>query len=70
MYCVPFQVTAFENDVFIALETSKIDTFLTIFLCIIKQLGFSFSIVDLCAQRGFEVIFRAQDDKTVPKHAS
>ena len=70
--CVKFQGDTFKNDLFIVFETSKMATFHDIpnFLCIIKQLGFSFLYVVLCAHHGSLVIFRAQDDKTTQKHVS
>ena len=67
--CTKFQVDIFENDVFIALGTFKIVTFHDISMHYQAILLFV-SIVDLCAQHGSKVIFRAQDDKTAPKHAS
>ena len=67
--CTKFQVDTFENGVFIALETFKIATFHDIPMHY-QTIMFFVSVVDLCAQRGYKVIFRVQDDKTAPKHAS
>ena len=67
--CTKCKVDTLQNDVFIAFETFKMAIFHDI-LYIIKQLGFSFLYVVLCAQRGSKFIFRAQDDKRTQKHVS